>query len=190
MKKLTVLLVAIVATIATAVPAQAGFRVGPRVGIDVSALHFNSDLFASDNTTGFTGGVQAELSLPLGLGVDASLMYTRRAAKSDFINIPLNVKWNLGLPIIGNFLSPYIFTGPDFAFNVSSKAIKAAWNNKSVDVAWNFGLGLQFFSHLQVSAAYGLGITKYAHSFGLTESTKDQVSARNNNWTVTAAWLF
>lgn len=206
MKKLSIILVAAVAMLVAAVPAEAKFRIGPRVGIDVSSLHFNSKLFKSDNRVGVTAGVQAEVGLPLGLTVDGSVMYVRRTAKfngqfdnktegeynvnRDYINVPINLKWNLGLPLAGKFIAPYIFTGPDFAFLASKKEIMGAWKDHTVDVAWNFGIGLEFISHLQISASYGLGITKLSNEVGLTTATGDQINGRNNNWTVTAAWLF
>lgn len=206
MKKLTICLVAVVAMLAMSVPARAGFRIGPRVGIAVSSLHFNKDVFDKKNRVGFTGGIEAEITLPLGICVDGSILYVRRTldatdqnngdkvnniqAARDYIDVPINLKWNLGLPLVGKVVSPYIFTGPDFAFLTSKQAINEAWKSHKVDVAWNFGVGVQLFRHLQIGASYGLGITKLGKIAGLTSSSQDQVEGKNNNWTVTAAWLF
>lgn len=204
MKKITTLLAVIVAAIAMAMPAQAGLRIGPRVGVAVNSLHFNENIFDKEYRTGFTGGLQAELSLPLGICIDASVMYVRRNADAkstddqlesidvtrDYIDIPVNLKWKFGILGLGKVVNPYLFTGPDFAFLTSRKAINDAWSNHNVDVAWNFGFGVELFSHLQVSAGYGLGITKLAHAAGATNSTTNSINGKNNFWTVTAAWLF
>lgn len=206
MKKLSVLLVAAVASVMMALPSQAiGLKVGPRVGMNVNSLHFNTDVFNKENRVGFTGGLELNLSLPLGFGVDASVMYARRAVdgkltlsdkiqdlnekKLDYISVPINIEWDLSLPMVGSIITPYIYTGPDFAFRVSKKGITEALNDHKVDVAWDFGLGLQFIKHLRISATYGLGLTKYANWTGLTQS-KENTTARTNCWTVTAAWLF
>ena len=98
-------------------PAAAQFKIGPRIGIDVNSLHFNSDVFQESNRAGFTGGLQAEFMIPgIGLGLDASVMYVRRSStfrdqektnvNSDYIEIPVNLKYKLGLPIVGSFMKP------------------------------------------------------------------------------------
>lgn len=204
MKKLSLIVAVLFAAVVMAVPAQAKFRIGPRVGVDVSSLHFSKDVFDKSNRLGFTAGLEAEIGLPLGICFDASVMYVRRSidAKSDnnsvqnidtqrdYINVPINFKWNLGLPLVGKFIAPYILTGPDFAFLCSKEAINDAWKSHKVDVSWNVGVGLEFISHLQISASYGFGITKLSKLAGITNSSSDQIEGRNNNWTITAAYLF
>lgn len=204
MKKLSLLFVAIIASLSLAMPAQAiGFKIGPRIGMNVNSLHFNKDVWKSENRTGFTGGLEVNLSLPLGFGIDASVMYARRSVegqleklnttikdkKLDYISVPINIEWALSLPLVSKIITPYIYTGPDFAFRVTKAAIKDAWNDHKVDVAWDFGLGVQLIKHLRISATYGLGLTKWANWVGVTDNAKDN-TARTNCWTVTAAWLF
>ncbi len=216
MKLFKVLLTALVLTSVT-FAASAGdiFRFGPRVGVEVNSMRLNSSLFNSDNRAGFTGGLTLEANVPvIGLAFDLSVMYVHRVnhntAKGvtgtgdpdldgilassnytgrDYIEIPLNFKYKFGLPFVGKIVSPYVFTGPSFAILASKKAINEAYENKSFDVSWNFGLGVQLFTHLQVGASYGLGITKSIEK--LTPiSAGPEITGRNNYWTVTAAWLF
>ena len=215
MKKLKVLLLAIAAIAVSALPAAAQFRFGPRVGVAVNSMRLNKDVFNNDNRAGFTGGLQAEFTIPVvNLAFDLSVMYVHRVSdsnaigtganaddnalleadnfkKRDYIEIPLNFKYKIGLPIVGKIVSPYIFTGPSFAFLASKRDITAAYQNKAFDVAWNFGVGLQLFTHLQVGASYGLGITKTVEKLnvaGITSGTP--IEGKNNYWTITAAWLF
>ena len=219
MKKLQALLLLVVAVAVSALPAAAQFRIGPRVGVEVNSMRLNKDVFDNDNRAGFTGGVQAEFTIPvINLAFDLSVMYVHRVSdskaiagqltgavdadnealvnaknfkKRDYIEIPLNFKYKIGLPIVGKVFSPYIFTGPSFAFLASKRDITAAYKNKAFDVAWNFGLGVQLFSHLQVGASYGLGITKTVEKLnvaGITSGTP--IEGKNNYWTITAAWLF
>ncbi|MDE6396970.1 MAG: porin family protein [Muribaculaceae bacterium] len=182
--------------------ANAGFRIGPRVGMEVNKLHFNSDLFDEHNRIGYTAGLQAEVMFGP-LGIDASVLYTRRTQEAysstesidiskDYIRVPVNLKTNFGLPFVGRIISPYIFTGPDFAFLTSRRAITEAWENRKVAISWNVGFGVELIKHLQISASYGLGITKLSHRLNLTELPEGskELDARNNQWTVTAAWLF
>ncbi len=216
MKKLKVLVIAVAAIVLAALPAAAQFRFGPRVGVEVNSMRLNSSVFDNDNRAGFTGGVQAEFTIPIvNLAFDLSVMYVHRVGDSslknttgnnpddeqllnssrfknrDYIEIPLNFKYKIGLPIVGKVFAPYIFTGPSVAFLTSKRAITDAYKNKAVDVAWNFGLGVQLFTHLQVGASYGLGITKTVEKLnlgGITSGTP--IEGKNNYWTITAAWLF
>ena len=215
MNYIKVLLSAILVS-AVSLSASAGdiFRFGPRIGTQVNNMRLNSDVFSTDNRAGFTGGLTAEVQIPvIGLCLDASLMYVHRVndntiknneaasgdqsqmlesdnyKKRDYIEIPINVKYKFGLPVVGSFVTPYVFTGPSFAFLTSSKAINEAYKNKSFDVTWNFGVGVQVINHLQIGASYGIGMTKTLEKIS-SISAGPNVTSRNNYWTITAAWLF
>lgn len=196
--------IAIVAVMLAAVlPASAQFSIGPRVGVNVNKLHFDESTLASDNRAGFTAGLEMEFMVPmLNLGFDLSAMYVRRNSDfeqnradadktyhSDYIEIPLNLKYKIGLPVVGRIITPYIFTGPSVAFLTSKKAISEFVHGKKCDWAWNFGLGVQLFNHLQVGASYGLGLTKAIH-FVDSSAEAAGINGKNRYWTVTAAWLF
>ncbi len=183
-----------------AIPASAQFRIGPRLGFNVNELHFNQSVLDSDNRAGFTGGLMAEFTVPLvGLGFDASFMYVRRDArwlegneytsdKRDYFEIPINLKWKIGVPVIGKIITPYLATGPSFAFLTSGKNVRDGIKNKSFDAAWNFGFGVELLSHLQIGASYGLGMTKALEAVGGANGV--DIEGKNRYWTVTAAYLF
>lgn len=205
MKTIKHLFLAVVAIVAVSFSANAQFKIGPRVGINVNSMHFNESVFKSDNRTGFTGGLEAEFTVPvLGLGFDASLMYVRRNLEltdngvqtnkhCDYFEIPVNLKWKFGLPIVGKIVKPFLFTGPSFAFLTSKRAITQAYKSKAVDTSWNFGLGIEFFSHLQVSAHYGFGLNKAIEiAPGLSSVGIDAtpINGKTHCWTITAAYLF
>lgn len=206
---------ALVLCIAAVMPASAQFSIGPRVGINVNSLHMSDKIFDSDNRLGMNAGLQAEFMIPmLGFGFDASVMYVHRSSKafasdnaadykvsSDYIEIPVNLKYKFSLPVVGKIIAPYVFTGPSFAFRTSKSAINEFVRSKKSDIAWNFGIGLQLIKHLQIGASYGLGLSKaydltetYYEIYpdGMTTVTpgKTDVKGKNRFWTVTAAWLF
>ena len=204
MKSIKRIFVAVALFLGLTIPASAQFSIGPKVGLTVNDMKLDESVFATDNRAGFTAGVTCEFTIPVvNLGFDASVMYVKRTADvmemtdgvmqeyeigGDYIEIPINLKWKIGLPVVGKIISPYIFTGPSFAFLTSKKAIKKAWKNQSVDINWNIGLGLQLFSKLQVGAYYGIGINDAVEAVGVVDEPVD--IKRQNGWTVTAAWLF
>ena len=173
MKK-TVFCVALVAALFLAVPANAQFKFGPKVGMNISTLSLSgnlSDNFKANNISSFTGGLMAEFMVPvIGIGVDASLM-----------------KYKFSLPVVGSILSPFVYAGPSFAFRVGDN-FKEQFKEKSFDTAINVGLGLELFNHLQIAGQYGWGL---GSAMEVKNDLPDSVmKGKSRAWTITAAYLF
>lgn len=209
LKKTLVVAVVTLIAVCSAMPATAQFRFGLKAGVAISNLKFSNgnELWNSvtdeNNRAGFVGGAMIEFTVPvIGVGLDASALYVHRnvgtertdALKRDYIDIPINFKYKLNIPAVGAFVKPFVTTGPSFAFLVSKKnelevAGVAAVKNKSMDIAWNFGFGVELLSHIQVSASYGLGLTNTLETIGVV-SNRESIEGKNRYWTVTAAYLF
>ena len=201
MKKIKLIL-ALFAILMGASSAQAGglFKFGPKAGLTVNQLHFNQDLIDSSNKTGWTAGLMTEFRVPvIGIGADLSVMYVRRNSQflvnnnidknnRDYIEIPLNLRYNFGLPVVGKFLTPYLAVGPSVSVLTSNKSLENL-RNKSVDWAVNFGIGVQLINHIDVSARYGLGLTK-AVSEVTNQASNAGIEGKNRYWTVSVAYLF
>ncbi len=217
MKTIKLLLVALAVVIGTA-SANAGgiFKFGPRVGLTVNELHFNKDLVDDNNRTGWTAGLMTEFRVPvIGIGADLSVMYVRRNSSfliqenltkndRDYVEIPLNLRYNVSLPVVSKFLTPYILVGPSVSFLTSGKKfegnvgdqaageinnVKNVYKNKSVDWALNFGIGVQLINHIDISARYGLGLTKAVNTI-TSNNYGAGIEGKNRYWTISAAYLF
>ncbi|MBD5367101.1 MAG: porin family protein [Bacteroides sp.] len=197
MKFFTKVIAAIVLATAAVVPAQAQFKWGVKAGVAVNSLKFNKDVVSSDNRAGFTGGLMADFTVPvIGVGFDASVLYAARSVdfandegdvttkRRSYIDVPINFKYKLGLPLVGKVVTPFLTTGPDFSFLLSKENVSDALHNKSFDFAWNIGAGVQIVNHVQIAASYGFGITKSASGHD------SMYSGKNRCWTITAAYLF
>lgn len=197
-------MVAIVALL-TAGSASAQFRFGIKAGVNVNKLHFENSFFDTDNRAGFTGGLMTEFQIPvIGLCFDASLMYARMSSQvdvidvpdegaeevkshRDFLEIPINIKYKIGIPVVRKIITPYIFTGPSFAFKLGGN--KDVFKTKTFQCGWNLGLGVELVNHLQVSGGYTWGINNIADKvMGINAS--DEIKVHNSYWTITAAYLF
>lgn len=202
-RSIALAVVAIVA-LSASMPAAAQFKFGLKAGVAINSLKFTSTeelktSFGKDNRAGFVGGAMIEFTVPvIGVGLDASLLYVHREAKGDnttenlkrdYIDIPINLKYKLNIPVISSVVRPFVTTGPSFAFLASKKEINQALENKSTDIAWNFGFGLELLKHVQVAASYGLGLTNTLKAVGAT-SASEKIEGKNKYWTVTAAYLF
>lgn len=205
-KILSALFVAAIVAMSFNAKAAGPLKFGIKGGVTVNDLKFNEDIFKADNRCGYTIGLMTKFTAPIiNIGFDASVMFTHRVTKvdgltvigtdmsqqevydgsikSDYIEIPINFRWDIGLPVIGKFVSPFLTTGPDFSFLVSKQNVSNAWNKHTFDFAWNFGFGLMFVNKVQLHASYGLGLNNAA-------SSDSALYGKNRFWSVTAAYLF
>lgn len=208
MKQIKRLIATILMVLAISLPASAQFRFGLKAGVAVNTLSFNTDLFQSSNRAGFTGGAIIEYNIPVvNLGIDASVLYVNRAVNvtgeteagvivsenknRSYIDIPINLKWKINLPIVGRWISPFVTTGPDFSILLTKDSFTAEnlqnFSSKSVDFAWNVGVGLELFKHIQIAANYGFPVGEQ-----ITGHINNHEALYSNNqcWTITATYLF
>lgn len=211
MKKIQRIFVAAAMILVAAIPASASdmFKFGIKAGVDINKFSMTKEAFSSDNRAGFTGGLTAQFTIPIiNVGADVSLMYVNRSSEiltpstdptdnnpevakltNHYLDIPVHLRYNLSLPAISSIIVPYIFTGPDFAFNLSKDMVKD-YKNRNFDCIWDFGIGVRLIRHLEIGASYGLGMTKTLRYVGQNINGIQGSNGRSNCWTVTAAWLF
>ena len=186
--------------------AAADFRFGIKAGLNVNKINTENwqSTFSAGNRCGFTGGVMAEFTVPIiGIGADLSLMYTHMSGElednanstgsvsKNYIEIPLNLKYKLTLPIISKYIKPMIYTGPNFAFKLDN-GIFNNFKTKTTQLGWNLGVGLELVKHLQICGGYTFGINNVAKYVGAVNNNLNltDVKIKNNYWTITAAYLF
>lgn len=197
MKKTVVLTILAFIALVT-VPAKAQLRFGVKGGVNISSVHFNSDILNADNVTGFHIGPMIETTIPLvGVGLDAAILYSQKGMgvgpeeiKTDYLDVPVNLKWKFGLPIVKGYLAagPYVGfrVGGDKIWDVIGEQIEA----KSFSAGLNFGAGVELLSHLQVGFNYGLGLTDNYSSKALSGVSNEKTTGKNRGWAITAAILF
>ena len=199
MKKVTGLVLIILMAF-IAVPAKSQLKFGVKGGLNISSVHLNSDILKADNVTGFQIGPMIETTIPLiGVGLDAAILYSQKGmdvksetgtstnVKTDYIDVPVNLKWKFGLPIIKGYLAagPYIGfrVGGDKFWEIPGSVVGQV-KAKNFSAGLNFGAGVELISHLQVGINYGLGLTdNYS-------AEKYDLNAKTRGWSVTAAILF
>lgn len=197
------MLVVVTVTIMSLTALAGNFRWGIKGGMSVNNLHFNeeikNDLLNAENQLGFSGGVMLEYMLPItNLSIDGSVMYVHRNTlenskgeqlKRDFVEIPVHVKYSLYVPVVGKAVIPYVFLGPSVAFKLGETDIEEFVRNRKCEVGFNVGLGVELFSHFQISGNYGMGLTKALDYVG-SEVELNGVESKESYWTITAAIVF
>lgn len=200
-KRFIAVAIALFALVSTA-SAQISF--GIKAGANIGDLRFEDKDYEGSTTAGFAAGLMLEYMFPTtSVGVDASLMYSHINTKfvetsysyyvnmvdvgMDYIDLPINFKWKIGLPVARNIVTPYLYTGPCFSFLAGGKDLTTQIRKNTVDVDWNVGVGVQLFNKVQVGASYGWGLNnvmrKYHTSWTDIESKKD-------TWRISATYIF
>lgn len=177
-----------VAALVVAMPSKAEnkFQIGIKaqgnlVVNDVNDLK-NTNITKGESYSGFSAGVVLKTPSLLGFSLNLSGLYSWNnqkiedtTIKQNFIDVPLNLRWQFGFKNFGIFLQ----AGYEFDFNIGSKEYKIESKdaqgvvtemgdfiaNKTRQGA-NLGLGVMLFGHLEVAA-------NYHWSFGDDSELKD-----------------
>ena len=198
-KKFSLFLIALLAILT--LPAQAQFRIGVKGGANISSIHFSDPVenFNASNMTGFYIGPMVELMAPvIGLGFDAAVLYSQKGMeaygetfRTDYLDVPVNLKWKFGLPILKVYLTagPYIGfkLGNSYSFDTfidNLGSVGDQFKTKSFSAGLNFGAGVEVIKHLQVGLNYGLGLTD---NYSID---KLNMNGKNRGWSISAAILF
>ncbi len=212
MKKIFTSAAIALAMLFTANTANAGINFGVKGGLNVTSMSISSKVLDSNNRAGFFIGPTVKFTLPLvGLGIDASALYDQREAelavdvdenqyvlptkqtlKTQAINIPINVRYSIGLGSVANVL---FFAGPQFGFNVGNKnkdlGAGSEWKLKSSQFSVNVGAGFTVLKHLQLTANYNIACGKTGDvTIGSVASAPFKKSGRTNAWQIALAYYF
>ncbi len=212
MNKTLRVLTLLLAVILTAGTAQAKIlRFGVKAGLNLNSISVSNKFLEKamdpSNQCGWNAGVMAEAQVPIiGICADVAVMYSRLNQKidpiyddkgqvvadnfgKDFLEIPIHLKYKFNLPMISNYFTPFLFTGPNFAINMNKKTLFEDMKNRKCQTAWDFGIGFELISHLQIEGRYSLGMNNLAKYWDFVDVT-DGVKVKNNYWNISVAWLF
>lgn len=202
MKRITQIAIIVAILITATSTAHGQVRFGVKGGITLNELKWDKDIVSKDNRAGFTAGLMMEIGLPVvGLGIDVSVLYAHRQddmyledtyqdikLKRDYLDIPLNVKYKIQIPVLSKIISPFVTTGPDFALMLSDTE-KVDLKTRKWNTSWNVGFGAELFRKLQIHANYGIGLTKAFKYIG-KDIDSEPIQGKDKLWTITAAYMF
>ena len=184
-------------------PSFAQLKFGVTGGLNISLFHVSDDTYkeyVNRNRAGFVLGPTVVYNIPkTGLGFDLSALYDLRGAKSKSLEdsesvfckslqIPVNFRYGRKFD---EMIYGFVFTGPQFGFNVGDKSIKTTtseWTFKSSNISANVGLGVMLLSHLQISANYNFGLGKTGELDILNTNFKE--NGKMNAWQIAVAYYF
>ncbi|MBO7378254.1 MAG: outer membrane beta-barrel protein [Bacteroidales bacterium] len=171
-----------------AAPAQAKiFGFGFAAGMNITKP--SADHVELDPEGGWYAGLKLKATAPVvGLGVDAALLYSLEKVtvndqtdNMNYVSIPVNLRYDLQLPLISKIAVPFVAIGPQFNYamndldlkaakisdptdqsqlETSGNALKKAFDTDNAQWKLNMGLGAVLINHLEVSYTYGLPLGK------------------------------
>lgn len=205
MKKTFIL--AILSIMMIAMPSKAQVTFGIRGGYNLTNI---SGGLSTDNKSGFYVGPTVKFTVPIvGMSIDASALYDQRDASINIkessgntynqsstaknINIPINVRYGLGLSSVANI---FAFAGPQFGFNLSSdktfKENASTWTWRSSEFSLNFGIGATVIKNIEIKANYNLALGKTAN-LNVVDAAGNVIAsgkAKYNAWQIGACYWF
>ncbi|MGL4292920.1 MAG: outer membrane beta-barrel protein [Bacteroidales bacterium] len=167
---------------------DAQVKFGIRGGANFSDLDIDGlNIFKTNTATGWFLGGAAEFMMPvIGLGLDASLMYSKVSSelqytpaidkdyKIHYLILPVNIKYKLGLPLV----KPFIYAGPELCLRLCDNS-KGIWKDLSLsdlddlqrlrsrgaDIKVNVGGGVELLDRLEIFFNYNVGLTNTIKHF-------------------------
>ena len=188
MKKFFSTLLVAVFALFMAVPAQAQLiKFGVKGGVNMTKVDFDN---YKDKMAGFFIGPMAEVTIPVvGLGVDASLLFSQKGIKADDdatkqlgLDIPVSLKYTIGL---GSTLGIFVAAGPDFFFDF--KGEEDGIEKKKAQVGINVGAGVKLLKHLQIGINYNIPLGDH---FSIVEAGEAAIKGKDKTWQISAAYIF
>jgi len=166
--------------------AHSQVQFGLKAGLNFNNPSFSGllDGYEANKTTGFLVGPVMDFKIPfVGLGLEASALYSQRSLKFSFddgvihrtnmkstqhaLEIPVNLKYSFGLE---GLASLFVLAGPDFIFNLNSSNIIDKLHEvasgpemdnpvNAFELGFNLGIGFKLLDSFQFSASYMFPLT-------------------------------
>jgi len=136
-----------------------------------------------------------------GIGLDVAVLYTQKGfvssdyenvkVKNDYIEIPLNLKFKFGIPVV----NPYLAAGPYLDFLVRGDKVKQIgmevideFKSQSFGAGLNFSAGVELLGLLQLGFNYSLGLTDNYKTFTVNDA--NSYKGKSYTGAITLAVLF
>lgn len=127
-------------------PAQAQIKLGVKGGLNVSNLKLDDDMWTADNKAGFFIGPMVKVTVPVtGLSFDVAALYDKKEAKmhwaddvvggdlsqtttikQQYIDIPVNVRYGVGLGSLANVFVLQVHSGASMLATRTSSGMPEA----------------------------------------------------------------
>lgn len=126
-------------------PAHAQIKLGVKGGLNVSNLKLDDDMWRTDNKAGFFIGPMVKVTVPVtGLSFDVAALYDQKEAKmhwgdvvgadlsrtttikQQYIDIPVNVRYGVGLGSLANVFVLQVHSGASMLATRTSSGMKEA----------------------------------------------------------------
>lgn len=186
-----------------AAPASAQFDFGFKAGVNMPEKPSNISEMTKSRTGWFVGPT-AKFVIPIiGLGAEVNLLYSQNSNEIEgttvtrkSFELPVYLRYEFSLPLVNQFLEPFLAVGPQWSWNVGGKTKSLSGSEYSFrdsNLSLNFGLGAIVLDHIQLHANYNLalGSTADYETWVYGGSGKNLISkSKTNTWQFSIAYIF
>lgn len=166
--------------------AQSGIRFGIRAGAHAGTQFGRAIIYNPSGTViGFHGAIFAEIPLSEDISICPEISYVQKGFKMDstefksnYIDVPLLLKINMGDEGLYTIIGPYITYQPT--------ANPLALNEKALSWGGTFGLGQRIGDHLFIEARYNFNARIYQFS----NDSNNPFGFRNTTLGLSLGYLF
>lgn len=181
-----ILMIGILFSLSNDVFAQSGIRFGIRAGVHAGTQWGRAIIYNPSGTLiGFHGAIFADIPLSEDISLCPEISYVQKGFKldsiefkSNYIDIPLLLKINMGDQGLYTIIGPYITYQPT--------ANPLALNEKSLSWGGTFGLGYHIGEHLLIEARYNFNASIYQ----LANDSSNPYGFRNTTLGLSLGYLF
>lgn len=181
-----ILMIGIIFSLSNDVFAQSGIRFGIRAGVHAGTQWGRAIIYNPSGTLiGFHGAIFADIPLSEDISLCPEISYVQKGFKldstefkSNYIDIPLLLKINMGDQGLYTIIGPYITYQPT--------ANPLALNEKSLSWGGTFGLGHRIGEHLLIEARYNFNASIYQFS----KDSNNPYGFRNTTIGLSLGYLF
>lgn len=191
-------------------PAYSQFNWGIKAGVNLAGKpsSLKETGVSRDGKTGFFVGPMAKVIIPvLNIGLEGNLLYSQSgtelggsSAKRHSLEVPIYLRYDFALPIVNNFLEPFIAVGPQFGWVIgggdeSWQDVAGdiyEWEYKKSNLSLNLGAGATILNHLQLHINYNIALGNTGElKSNPTSAGWDYIKgSKVNTWQVSAAYIF
>lgn len=184
-----------------AAPASAQFDFGFKAGVNMPEKPSNISEMTKSRTGWFVGPT-AKFVIPIiGLGAEVNLLYSQNSNEIEgttvtrkSFELPVYLRYEFSLPLVNQFLEPFLAVGPQWSWNVGGKTKSlggSEYSFRDSNLSLNFGLGAIVLDHIQLHANYNLALGSTADYETWVYGGKNLISkSKTNTWQFSIAYIF
>ena len=202
-----------IACLFTVIPGTAQIDFGVKAGVNFTEKPSRISEVRNWHTGWHAGPIVKAIIPSIGFGLEANALYSQsgmnfenEAYNRNSIEIPLFLRYELQLPKVKKFITPFFAVGPQWGYAFGEKEFGNVRKKEDIkeitdkyfrfeESFWsiNVGLGLILLKHVQLHINYNIALGQTSEYYSKENSFIDKIDyikSQSNIWQLSIAYLF